>query len=272
MAAPQRGTYIVPSERTARTIGIFNVLFATEILVCVLCISTSLIVTPYYTQFVKSVTQKVEEDARKRSQSELDQLEKDLKKAKTDAQKETIESKMQQVLNRPKPNIPFMDAETLGLGDLKMRVWSISDTVSALILNVMMLISGVGLLGVRTWSRGLAVWTAGLKILRLVLVWSFWCIVIVPQISVKVAQMVGQMFQQQAQAQAGGAGLPGTEFLVRAYSITYTVVGIGMMVFGAIYPAVVIWFLTRPNVKAVFRKPAAAAKPPMEPNGTWSTS
>jgi hypothetical protein len=74
--------------------------------------------------------------------------------------------------------------------------------------------------------------------------------------------MIGEMVAGSMAGQGGPA--PPAEMLIRIYTIMYTVGGLGFIVFGSIYPIVIIACLTRPTVKAAFRL-SVAKKAPEEP-------
>jgi hypothetical protein len=72
--------------------------------------------------------------------------------------------------------------------------------------------------------------------------------------------------QQAAMGRTGPQAGPSTEMFVRIYTVTYSAIGVGIMVLGAVYPLLLLWFLTRPGVKLAC---SGALKPPKEPNQPW---
>jgi hypothetical protein len=110
----------------------------------------------------------------------------------------------------------------------------------------------------------LGIWTAGLKIMRLVALYSVYAIVIVPTL----AKAMGKIAMQQLNAQATGGPAPpqiDLSFLVRTYTIMGTVTALGMILIGAIYPAVSLWLLTRPGARAA----CSGVKSPDEGPDSW---
>jgi hypothetical protein len=109
-------------------------------------------------------------------------------------------------------------------------------------------------------ARRLGVWVAALKILRLVAVYGFALIFVIPVFSQKMGEMMEQMtaqMQQKAQ-QPGGAPMPDmAQTLATFYGIAMSSGALSMILFGAIYPAIMLWVLTRPKVKLACGEPTA---------------
>ena len=92
-----------------------------------------------------------------------------------------------------------------------------------------------------------------LKIARLALVYGFFTLAVVPPMSEKIGKAVGEMMTQQQQAMGSKVrGTPPTDLLIKTYVIMYSVIGVGMVVVGSIYPGVMMFLLSRPRVKTVF--------------------
>lgn len=134
--------------------------------------------------------------------------------------------------------------------------FGLADAVSGMVLNLLLLISGAGLLMLRPWGRTLAVWTAWLKIARLVALYLFAVFVTVPVIS----KLVGNMAEKMIAEQAAGRGAPPVGTLTMVYAVMGTVLAVGMILIGVIYPAISLWLLNKPASKAACRAaPPAAA-------------
>jgi hypothetical protein len=95
------------------------------------------------------------------------------------------------------------------------------------------------------WGRRLSLWVAGIKLVRLLILQTVFVIFVVPSFS----RRLGEAVQETMSMQGGGmpAGMPN---MTQAYAVIYTVMGIGMLVLGAIYPIVTLVVLNRPGVKA----------------------
>jgi hypothetical protein len=144
--------------------------------------------------------------------------------------------------------------------DRRVAVYSISELSTAIILNILMIISGVGLLAMAEWARRLAVAVSWLKILRWLAMTVVMFVLILP-ISMDLAQKTFDKMDQQMRAQSGGRG---AAFPFASLAPMTAVFGGVTAVFSAIissvYPALSIWFLTRPAARAACLR----ASPPTE--------
>ena len=71
--------------------------------------------------------------------------------------------------NSPDPDLSAV-TDMMGwniMSDRRLAVYYFTEVVSGMILNIVMIISGIGLLSLADWGRRLAITTAWLKILRL---------------------------------------------------------------------------------------------------------
>jgi hypothetical protein len=256
----------LPSFRTARLVGIFNVLFGAEIFLCGLLWGSYIITLPMLGRAIQTVQKQQEDRAEASKKAELEALDEEEKGAKTEVEKVEIEARRREVKSRPRPfTAASMDLATMGMTDQKTLAWSIAEVTSGLVLNILLLASGIGLLSWKPWSRPLGVWTSALKIVRLALLYGFFVVAIAPMIGQKYGQAVSQMMTQgQIGGMPKGATLA-TSTLVQIYTITYSLLGAGMIVCGAVYPAVAIWLLTRPGVKAACSGVFQLPKEPHQP-------
>jgi hypothetical protein len=103
---------------------------------------------------------------------------------------------------------------------------------------------------------------------RLVLLYSFFALVVVPVLAQSMGKVAGEMMIQQ-QAAIGRPAPPGidAQMLTRIYYITYTAGAVAMIAIGSIYPAVSLWLLTRPGARAACDE--SRLPPGQELNETW---
>jgi hypothetical protein len=264
MSAGPRTGHVLPNYRLPKLFGNLNILFSSQLLVCGLCLGVSVLSLPLLTRGMDQVQEKAARQFQARQKAEVEEAAQRLKEAKNDEEKGELEAKLKELEARPPAKLPAaVDFTKLGFGDSTYIAFSWVEVFSGIVLNILMLTSGIGLLECRGWALRLAIWTAAAKILRLLVLYSYFTVAIVPMIAQRMGAMVGDMMTQQPGIGAPG-GVPPTEFLVRTYAITYSAYGIGMLLIGSIYPAAVLWFLTRPRVKAACTQ-TAKAKVPREP-------
>lgn len=257
---------VVPNPRIPRTLGIMNVVFASGLMLCGLCYGAYFaIVIPITTKMTVDLQKKVQAQQETQKKAELATLDDLEKEAKSDQEKLDIRAKRLEIQNRPKAVMPgAADLESLGWNEPKVKTFFWVDFASGLILNVLLLAAGIGLLQRKSWGLNFSLGIAGTKIVRLVLLYGYYTVAIVPDLSLRMAKMAQQAIVQQ---QGGGKPPPANmyETLARTYNILGAGLGIAMVLIGVIYPVVSLWLLTRPGVRA-----ACSGKVPVtEQDESW---
>ena len=111
--------------------------------------------------------------------------------AKTKEEKEAVADEREAVERDFDPDITGFMGKAMGLStDKRMVVYTVVEAIAGIILNVLMVISGVGLLRISEWARRLALGVAWLKILRWVAIIVFTLVVIVPMTTEMTAEDV----------------------------------------------------------------------------------
>ena len=98
-----------------------------------------------------------------------------------------------------------------------------------------------------------AILAAVLKILRLIALYSFCVLIVVPSMVKEFTTMIKGMFDEMAKGPQAGQNLPGPADFERFGSMLGamgTTYAMGMIILGVIYPVIVTIALTRPRVKA----------------------
>jgi hypothetical protein len=139
-----------------------------------------------------------------------------------------------------------------GMTEPRMIQFSIADGVVGLVINGLMFATGIGLINRRRWAANWWVGTAWFRIVSCVVLWGYFIVGVSPSLSVTTAQEIMKQFA--AQNIPAGRG-PDLAFLTRVYSISYLIMALGMMLFLSIYPAISLWLLSRPGVKAAIIDP-----------------
>jgi hypothetical protein len=147
---------------------------------------------------------------------------------------------------------PYMMME-----DKNFIQWSYVANGTNLLLNGLMFATGIGLLNQRWWAARW--WTIGswIKLALIFILWGYYIVAVAPGFSETMARNAVAMFAQQGMPQGQA---PTVAFMTRIYSIMNLIVAVGAILFSSIYPAISLWLLGRPGVKA-----AILDKPVMEP-------
>ncbi len=240
-----------PPTTAHKTIGTLNIVFAGLLLLCGLCsgvqMGSQLVLAP----FMQNVQQQVAVQAEKERQKKIETLEKQEAAAKTDQEREKIQEKRKALDDQPDPP-EFADMFSWA-NDARIMGYAGVDILSSLVLNVLMLIAGIGLLSSREWARKMGLWVAGIKVLRLVVLYSFAIVVVVPVYAQKMGEMFEKMEKMQAQMQPGRAAPPMPPVaaqIATGYAIAMTGGAVLMIIGGSVYPIISLWVLRRQNVKA----------------------
>lgn len=260
MGVAEPSGMVAPNFRTPRLLGIFSVVFASELLIAGVCMGGYVAVMPMFARLMDASSAQLEARAKASKTAELAALAEKEKKAETAEQKIEIAAERKAIETRPlSPMTGAMDVNRVTMGDKSFIRYSWADVVTGIVLNVLLLASGIGLLAWRPWARTLGVWTAFLKIVRLVLVYGYFVIAIVPP----YCQRLGKAVEEMMGAMPGPSPAMGAGFFTKMYTVMYTGMGLGVMAIGAIYPALLLWLLTRPAVKSAC---SGRWRTPKEPN------
>ncbi len=258
---------VLPSPRILKTVGILNIVFATALILFGLCMGLYLAMLPAFGKAMTQVQKQAQTAAEERRKSELEALEAEEKIAATEEEKQDLQEKRRAIESRPAVPVTTMDFTQMGFTEPRMVIYTSADLGTALVLDILMIVAGVGLIQRRLWGLKLGIWTAALKIVRLVAFQSVFALVVAPDLADKMGKMVGTMMieQQKAMGRQAPAAFDPAMF-VRTYQIMFTVSAVGMIVFGSIYPAISLWLLTRPGARAACDE---LAPPGLELNETW---
>jgi hypothetical protein len=266
MADAAPSPYVTPNRAIPKIVGILNIVFAAGLLLVGLCWAGSTLATPYYMKAMNDLQKKAEADLEAKRQADLKQLEEEEKAAKTEEEKDQLRDMRARAKAQPATlGVPMFDFSKL-MSSRELTAWTWVEIWTGIIVNGLLLASGIGLVLFRPWGRTLGLWTAGLKILRLVLVYGYCTFAIVPVFSRSLGQAVGEMMIKQQQV--SGKPLPpgfGPEMFTRIYTVTYTILSVGMILVGSIYPLVVLWLLSRPSAKAACQ----GVKSPTKSGDAW---
>jgi hypothetical protein len=242
---------VQPNTSVPRVIGTLNIIFAICLLLCGACYGLQVLMQSAMAPMMAAQQQQFQAAMAAERQKEIHNLREEEKAAKTDEEKAQIQAQIKAFQAQPLPTMPDMTKLTK---DVRVQGYCLADIVTGMVLNVVMLISGIGLVGLKEWGRVTALWVAAIKIVRLVVLYGVFIVVIVPIITKQFIEI----FEEMAKAAPPGAGGPGAQEMETAgtfmgYMMTGT--GIAIMIVGAIYPAVVLWLLSRPRVKAACTQP-----------------
>jgi hypothetical protein len=250
--------YVLPTPQRAKLVGTLNIIFASLLLLYILFQIAMLFMMPMIMQMSGDMVKQAQAKVDQQREDRLAELKKEAAEAKTDEEKAQIKQNMTALEKAaPAVTMPNMSVVTDAMKDPAYLAYVWGDMISGLVLNVAMLISGIGLLQLSERNRRLALWTFALKILRLCFLAVLMILIIIPMTSRMTSEMMGGMAQ-------GGAGGPPAAMmgdLAKFQAAIGSVQAVLGAVFGSIWPIIGIILLTRPGTRAACLARASLAKP-----------
>jgi hypothetical protein len=247
---PLRSTSSAP-----KTIGILNIIFAALLLLCGVCSGMNIMMQSAMGPMMAMHQQQFQQALEAERQEQIQRLQAQEQAAQDEQEKADLRAQQERLKAQPLPRMPNI----MGfMQDPLVQGYYIVDIFSGLLLNALLLISGIGLVGMKEWGRVTALWTAGLKIVRLVVLYGFFAVVGVPVIVQQFTAMFRQMLDEFGRMAPPGQKMPGPNELAQmgtGMGIMMTASAVAIIIFGVIYPVIMLIVLTRPNVKAACAVP-----------------
>ncbi len=273
MIKEQEGQWVVPNPQIPRSFGLMNIIFGSVMLLVGAGYAAWFACAPMITQQMRAGIKKQQEIDKAARESKLAELKQQEDAAKTDEDKATIRDERKALEKHVAPDLSGMD-DILGwnvFSDVRLAIFYISEVSTGMLLNLLMIISGAGLMALAEWARRLALGVAWLKILRWVAMIAVTMFLVLP-ITVERSQKLFQQIEAQAKVQSGGKAvvLPMSQ-MGRFTAISGAVVVVFSGVVASVYPALSLWFLTRPPSRAACLMEATSPRPAAasEPGEVW---
>lgn len=254
---------------TPRAIGIINIVLGLLMMLCGAYTVVNALMLPFMAKAMEGMQAQIEADMQRQMQQAAQPAEDAAAEGtkapdgEPDSDEDAAEGQAGDgpaagpTLQSPPP-IPMMDMGKFFqiFEDPALMAFTLIDGISGALLNLLLLISGVGLLGIKEWGRKLSLWLAGLKMVRLVLLYGVAIFVIAPLMGQAMGDMVDDMF---AKMPPGGGQQPPPGTFATVYTTMITVTYVGMIVVGFVYPIITLLLLRRPRVLAAFQRQSASS-------------
>ena len=237
-----------PNRSLPRTVGILNLTFGAILLLCGVCSTISLLsLAVAGTMANQAQVQAQMEQAWQREREQgLARLQQELDKAAEPADRQRIEQQMQALREAKAPKIDV--AAMYGIKDpAVVTFWSI-EMISGIVVNLLLIVAGIGLLSVAEWARKLSIGIAVLKLIRLVVLYGYASVAVVPVMARDTAQAVHDMAA--SVPQAPGQELPPAAEMAQGIGGAWFAGIAVFVILAAVYPLLMLRLLTRPAVKA----------------------
>ncbi len=273
MVDQPQAKWVVPNPQICRSFGLMNIIFGAILLLFAVGYAVMLAVAPTFQKQIMASVEQEQAEQKAARQAKLAELKTKASSAKTEEEKVAIKDEQAALEKEVEPDLSSMN-EIMGwniFSDSRLAAYSISEVTASIILNLLLIIAGAGLLATAEWARRLSVWVAWGKILRWLVMIVATMVVILP-ISMEKTQKALAKVDEQIRAQNAGRPTPIRliEF-ARMGAIAGAVSVIFSAVLSSIYPALSIWFLTRPQARAACLKalPSSKEQPGVAVGEAW---
>jgi hypothetical protein len=252
---------------TPKIFGILNIVFGAFLILAGLCGTFGLFVqramAPLITAQQNQMRQSFQANQQAERDAELRKLELAEEAAQSEEAKQTIKVQRQALEATPMPVMPVIPdmSKMYAINDARVITFAVTDMLSAMVLNILMIVSGAGLLRMREWGRKTAIGMAIAKLVRLIVMQACNVFLVLPIVT---KQMTEGMQEMMSQMPAGPGGAPPPQFGTQFAMVMGTMMSasaVCVAIVGAVYPILLLWFLTAEDAKAACQAPDLEKKP-----------
>jgi hypothetical protein len=239
-------SYVVPKPSIPKTIGLLNILLGFALAVVGVGYVALYVMAPsLYQMGEDSANTQIQREKAERA-ARISELTKAKESAETKEEREQASVELETLKSTPEPRRANLGPR-LGfeMRNDKNLAFAYTETIGGVILNIAMIVSGFGLLILNEWARRLALWVAGIKIARIVVVTVFTLTVIIPYSTDRIKAAIMETSGPFADEAARIAAERKTAQIAEVMAISSTTKAYALLIFGSIYPIVVLVCLTR---------------------------
>ena len=247
--------YVLPKPAIPKTLGILNIIFGVLFSLLGICGLGALVAAPALVQFADKTVKDAQVQIESKNKASEKVYDDRIAAAKDDEEKKGIEKeKADFIASRPQLAQPDMSAATDVLNNPKIMAFSLGGGLSGLVLQIMLLISGIGLIRLTPWGRSLAVWWAGIQIVQVLILLAINLAMILPMSQAGNEKQIARMeeiVKTKGANSPEAAALPMTKFM----GSFQTGIAVGTSLLGIIYPVIVLALLKTPGARAACFRP-----------------
>jgi hypothetical protein len=268
MATDSPRAFVPPTPGVPKTLGILNIIFGLVLASCGIGMGIMLMFNPVMQAKMEASMKEVREQAVAKRKTQLADLDKREKAAKSEEEKKDIQEERKTLEEASK--VPEFDPTKMVPQEFQTRMNRLTavDAIAGLILNALFVASGIGLVMLKEWGRKIALWVAGVKLVRLAIFLAVFILVVIPSIVRMLDGMFGQITaisaqQAAAQGKAAPPALPpqARATMVQTAGIMYSSFAVVYVILALIYPGILLWMLTRPGAIAACQRRSWSGKP-----------
>jgi hypothetical protein len=241
---------VVPNPGIPRTLGILNIIFGTILALAGCCLASFTAGMPMLIQFGQEAQKKVQADLAEQRKAELKKLDDQIAAAKNDQEKKLIEALKAAEIARIDPSTPpDMSAITDLYKNPTIMGFNLTFYGSGFLMNLLLLISGIGLVKLASWGRTMALGLACLQLIRIVLLAGV-CLIVVQPESIKATTKMVNAIEAQAKAQAVPVNPAQNLQAAKAMAMMGSFFIVGYAIVAVIYPITTLILLNGSSARA----------------------
>jgi hypothetical protein len=257
MVKSQEGKWVVPNPQIPRSFGLMNILFGSLMLLVAIGYGLAYVYAPTIQKMFQFTSIKAQQDKLKIERADkIAELKSKEAAAKTEEEKLDLADERKKLEAMPTPDLSALE-ELQDMNDYnepRLAVFHILEISASIVLNVLMIVSGGGLMALREWARRLSIRVAQLKMLRWAAMAVTTMVMILPMTIERTQKAMPAL---EAQMLAQGAPVPAISMMT-TFMRWSMMAGAVVMVFAAliacVYPALAWWYLSRPPARAACMK------------------
>jgi hypothetical protein len=249
MESQQPPKWVVPSPQIPRTFGILNIVFGAVMLLVGLGYAFWYFYAPTFTKQMQAQVEQTQAKRKAERAAELAKLKREVAAAKTEDERKFAKDAREAYEAVVEPDIGDINDLT-GMSvftDRRLAAFYWTEVSTGILLNVLMITSGIGLVMLAEWARKLALGVCCLKILRWIFVAIITLVVVIPITSERMQVVFTKM---QVQAKSGGAAVPVGGDMTKFTAIAGGVTSVVTAILASIYPALALVFLSLARSRA----------------------
>jgi hypothetical protein len=269
MEKHQEGQWVIPNPQLPRSFGTMNIVFgAIMLLVGAGSIAWMVFMPVFFKGIQDTVRQQLENEKANRL-TKIAELKDQIKTAKTEEEKAQLQNRVQAMESVNPPDLTGFDEVMNTANDPRIVAYTFTELGAGIVLNIAMIISGIGLLTLAEWARRLALAVAWLKIARWVAIVGATTFLVVPITTAKMQPWIRNIQAQTAGKTGRGASSATFAMMSQGTAIFSVVSAVGSALVACVYPVCVIWFLNRPQARAACLAASSSRAPRLggEPSG-----
>ena len=244
---------IMPKPQVPKTLGILNIIFGVLLILFGSCIIGSQLVAPMFKSVIEKAASQQADIAKTNYEAQLKSLDEAEEAATNDEDKATFQAQ-RDALVASGPVAPIQP-DLSSLDQFKnptIRTATLLNMGSGIVMNIALIVVGIGLVRLREWGRSFGVILAGVQLVRLVVILVGTLVVVMPVQRAETDKLIAKL---EADLKAGNAPPTAASTLqtTKVMLPLTPILTVGGWLVSSIYPILSIWLLSTAGARAACR-------------------